>query len=727
MLSEFNNLPGIYVNKDDGNLRILETIPGGVTVVLGTAPDGPLGRLYLVTDTGAAERVFDPDSDKTGTLMRGMFEAFESGAQYVALYRVGGSPLALDFVNGYTIVTNDSSESAGTKYKLYYTNDSSGVEVIRIYDASTGAILYDNVADIDNGQFTVYGTQVNSSSTPITIGGTTAATSPTFAAIMDFTDSDYAIGSAVVVTAVASTKTFTTSSSIFKAGQVVEIAALGGTGNTGHFVVSHVTLTSSTYTVTLSSKVSYSSGVISEVAWTGFVTDADLAGTAQVKVKYVGQTTGLDLSLNELFQAYARAYWELEAAKVDMVVPTGVFFNEANVVNNEGQWKQDQAGYTQPSGSYLGKGYEFEYNGQLYFAFKDSFTSAADLTATTVPTPYELGIDGWAAAAWLEKTHSFDTAVLCSSSADVSAAADDIAYQELNFGYQLAAYLDGLSANDNEASGVIAMKSPQNFSKAAISNWLGVSPTVDAADGTIVRSGTGLLGYKHMAGSLGVAKGLFRTSNGYFSGTAVLDRNNMAIDIGKYIDVISTPLLVTSAYDGTSTGYLSPSAGVYSGVLMGLEPNQSPLNQKVKGNVRLPFPLAKKYLDSLVATNYVAFSTTPEGTVKVVDAPTAALTTSDYNRRAVCRIAWATVDAVRAVSEPYIGKMTSAVILQHLEDQINGLLRNLQAPEKGWLIAGMAQLKQTRAMSIRGEAALKLTLYTANELRRLTIYLGLQK
>ncbi len=728
MLNQFNNLPGIYVNKDDGNLRILESIPGGVTVVLGTSPDGPLGQLYFVTDTGTAERTFDPTGSKQGTLIRGLYEAQESGAKYVALLRVGGSPVALDFINGHAIISNDGSSTAGSKYKLYYTNNHSGSEVIRIYDATTGTILYDSYAKIDNGQFTVIGTQVFNSSTPITIGAdvNSWSTSPTFAALADFTQAANQYGSADNATLVNAAKKATTTSVNFKAGQIVKVTGTD-TSNNGYYLVNYVTNTNGTYEVNFSDKLTFSNGVVTIAAWTGFVGTVSTAATFQLVAKYIAPDTGVDLSLNQLFQAYARAYWLLESAKVDKVIPTGIYFDTANLVDNEGRFRADQAGFVAPSGAFLGKGYEFEQNGQLFFAFKNSFTNSADLTASELPTPYELGVDGFAAKAWLTGTKSFPTSLTCTSDADITAAANDISYSELNFGYQLAAYLDDLSTNDNEASGSVSMTVPTNFSKPAITQWLGKTPTIAAATGDIVVSGTGVLGYKFMAGSLGQKKGLFRTSTGYVDGAAILDRNQMPIDIGKYIDVIATPLVIVSAYDNTSTGTVTGAAGVYGGLTANLEPSQSPLNKKVKSHVRLAFPLAKKYLDALTATGYVTFTTATDGSVKVVDAPTAALSTSDYNRRAVCSAAWSTLDVIRAIAEPYIGAMTSSAVLQNLEDQLNSALKDLSSPQKGWLLGGQAVLRQTKAMAIKGEAALQLTLVTANELRRLTIYLALTK
>jgi len=832
MLSTFNNLPGQYVIKEDGNLRVIESVPGDVTLVIGTAPAGPTG-LYLVTDTSLAETAFDPTNAKTGTLLKGMYEALESGAQYVALYRVGSSPVAVDFINGYTVVVNEASATAGTKYQLFYTNNSqeAGVtENLIIYDAATGSIVYeltDGVVDTDTGVALVYGNTTTLAATQsITIGasGNDWASSPTLAALKDFTGktaataatygtaetgktltdatnvvtvtdgTDYHIGQLLAITSATETandgiyrvtniatndvtveeltgiangtmeqsvsnfangptdgviqpvyltqnQTVVTGGNFaaggttvtaladadkFSAGMVVNITSVAQSGNNGTYLVSHVTDEGATRTMHLSKKLSYSSGTITEADFTWAGTGTDMV--IQIVAKGIEAETGLSMTLNQKYQAYARAYWELEAAKVDMVIPMDVYLDEKNIVDNEGQYYAGQGTYVQPTGDWLGQGYEFENNGTLYYAFINARTASTDITADELPTPYELGLEGHQAAAWLDGKYSIATAIATTTKTAYDALGssdEDIAWYELNFGHQLASYLDGLSTNDNEASGVISVKSPANFSKAGIFQWLGKVPTTNAA-GAITVSGTGLLGNKWMAGSAGHIEGFFRTSNGLAGGTATLYRNDK-VDIGRYIDVVSTGLTIRTAYDGTSTGYYTPANAVYGATIMAREANVPATNKKLKSNVSLPFSLAKKHLDALVGKKYIAFGSTIDASVKVMDAPTAALATSDYNRRSTCRISSTVLDVVRTIAEPYIGGITSQPILQALEDQVNNRLKDLQSPENQYIIRGQARVRQTQAMRIQGTAVMELTLVTAGELQRLTIYLSLSK
>lgn len=729
MLNQFNNLPGVYVYKDDGNLKVIDTIPGNVAVVLGTAPDGP-GSIYLVQDTASAEALFDPGLTKEGTLIKGMFEAIESGAPFVALKRIGSSPVALDFVNGYTIIINDASASADSEYRLYYTNDFSGQEVIRVLDATTNAILYDSITGVNIGGITVLGSQVNANTADggvdITIGDGTSA-SPTFAALQDFTQATGDIGADITgVTITNATKQITTTDASVKAGMIIELTSATDAADDGFYIVEYVE-PGTPNIINLASKVTFTNGVmVVDDTWTALAAVGATDGVVTIKLRSIPAGLGLSLTNDELYAELASAYWELETAQVDMVLPQGVYLDTPNVVDNEGKLPYD-AGYAAPSsGDFLSKFYEFIHNGQVFFATKNAFSSGSDITAVALPSPYDLGIDGFAAKAWLEGTHIFEDAYICTSDADVIALEDNITYGEANFGHQLATYCNDLSTNDNEASGVVQMAPPVNYAAASISVWIGKEPTFDSAGETMIRSGSGILGYKHIAGSLGVAKGFFATGSGLVDGTPVLDRNSQAIDIGRYLDVVSNPVLLKSVYEGSSTGYIA-GAGVYGGLLMSLKPNLSTTNVKFKSNVTLPFSLARKYLDSIVAAGYVVFASAVDNSVKVVDAPTAALSTSDWKRRLTNRITGAVVEAVRAVAEPYIGKITDANIMLSLQDELNSLLKEFATPIDQYLIGGLARVKQTRDMAIRGEAAIQLQLRVPGENRRITVYVSLTK
>jgi len=715
MQNTFNSLPGIYSYKDDGNLRILETIPGNVTLIVGTAPSGPMGA-YFVRDSRTAEVVFDPKGTGKGTLLKKMYEVLSAGKeQYVVLYRLGAEPVALDFINGHTIVSSNANEDAAEAYQLYYNANENGEELIRIYDKISGEIVYDNIAGINLVGFNVYGDQLLDTAS---IGTSSAPVD--FSSLNDFTTSAN-IGSDYSITLTTASKKGTVSGApagLFKAGALVELKSVT---SAGYYTIEYVNGTE----INFGKKYSYSNGVVTEDSFTAFG-GADLEGTITLKPLYIAPKDGLSLTLNQLYTKLANIYWDLEAAKIDRLEVAGIYLNAPNVVDNEGRYAASQAGYVATSGDKLGKAYEFEYNGKLWYAFKNSFTNTTtDITADEIPSPYELGIDGLIAKAFLTKTTTLDSALIT----DDGAAADDIAYSEVNFGYQQAKFLHELSVNDNEASAGIAMVPPKYSDANTVRLWLGQMPAYDA-QGKMIRSGKGILGYKYIAGSMGVSKGFFYTVNGQVDGTKVVDRNNMFIDLGKYLDVIATPLLFANNYSGTTTGYVTNGTAIYSGLLMTLPLHESALNKTISvdnGAVAPWFSLKKLYLDQLTSLGYVTFSTDSQGNTFVVDAPTMALDTSDWKRRSVNRIAEFVIEELRAIANPFIGKINSSEMLNAIEIKFNKRLKELATGTNPILSASSATVKATREMSLRGEAVAQVQIQTSPELRKLTLYIGLMK
>lgn len=727
MQNTFSNLPGIYAYKDDGNLRILETIPGNVTLIVGTAPSGPMGA-YFVRDTKTAETTFDPDGTGKGTLLKKMYEVLSAGkGQYIVLYRLGAEPVALDFINGHTIVSSNANSDANDAYQIYYNANDNGEEVIRIFDKISGAIVYDNIAGINLAGFNVYGDKILAAES---IG--TSSVPVDFEDLKNFTTSP-AIGDKYVINLTTATNqgsVVDAPTGLFKAGALVQISDTEKSteptndGSNGYYRIEYVDGSD----IYFEGKYSYSNGAITKETFTGF-TSADLVGKIALKPLFIEAKDGLSLTLNQLYAKLANIYWDLEAAKIDRIEVADIKLNAPNVVDNEGRYAtsgEKQEGYVAPSGDFLGKAYEFEHNGKLWYAFKNSFYDiTTDKTASEIPSPYELGIDGLIARAFLSKTSKFDSALIT----DDGAATDDITYHEINFGYQLAKFLHELSMNDNEASASIEMVPPKYSDPNSVRLYLGQLPTYDAT-GKMLRSGKGILGYKFMSGSLNVGKGFFATVDGQLDSTKVLDRNNMPIDLGKYLDVIATPLLYRNNYKNTTTGYVTGGGALYSGLIMTLPMHESAINKTVasdNGSVTPWFSLKKLYLDQLTSVGYVCFSTDSNGNTFVVDAPTMALNTSDWKRRIVNRVAGYIIEELRAVASPFIGKINSAEMINAVEIKMNKRLKELAVGTEALLTFGSASVRSTRDMQLRGEAVAQVQIQTAPELRKLTMYVGLMK
>lgn len=172
----YDNLPGIWKDEQDGNLTIVPIDDSPIVLVLGTAGQGDSESLYRVTKVSETSRAFG----KSGTLVRGLYETFISGARNIRLFRIGATSATLTGVGagpGLTIETISKDDSAGTDYTLFFD---ASTERLRVYRASDDELVYDTnpsypLQRVDLGEVTVTGSTTGSTidigtlSTPVTM------------------------------------------------------------------------------------------------------------------------------------------------------------------------------------------------------------------------------------------------------------------------------------------------------------------------------------------------------------------------------------------------------------------------------------------------------------------------------------------------------------------------------------------------------------------------------
>jgi len=162
----FENLPGIFPNKIDGNLLITATNENPIVIVLGTSPRGT-NDVYTVGSVSEAAQEFGRND---GTLVRGMYEAVAGGAANLKLYRIGATFATLELIGGgITMSTVSQDAEAGDAYNIFW-EDSTGR--LRVWRDSDDLLIYDNnpaypTAAIDENEVSVSGAQVG---TPGDIG-----------------------------------------------------------------------------------------------------------------------------------------------------------------------------------------------------------------------------------------------------------------------------------------------------------------------------------------------------------------------------------------------------------------------------------------------------------------------------------------------------------------------------------------------------------------------------
>lgn len=152
----FENLPGIFNTKLDGNLTIPNTNDAPIVVVLGTSAQGDAEELFTVVRVSDAAAEFG----KEGTLVRGMYEANATGASNLRLFRIGAQEAKLvDLAGGNAIIeTLAKDASAGGLYKIHYLTSTSRLKVFRVSDDllvfDSGAVG-DPTTKIDLGEVVV--------------------------------------------------------------------------------------------------------------------------------------------------------------------------------------------------------------------------------------------------------------------------------------------------------------------------------------------------------------------------------------------------------------------------------------------------------------------------------------------------------------------------------------------------------------------------------------------
>jgi hypothetical protein len=136
----FDNLPGIFGEKNDGNLAILPVNNNPKVCIIGTSAQGDSEEFYSVDKISDATAAFG----KSGTLIRGMYEASIGGAENLRLMRIGATAAILTSIGesgGLTITTVAKDDTAGTSYSLFFD---ASLKRLRVWEVSSGTLVYDN-------------------------------------------------------------------------------------------------------------------------------------------------------------------------------------------------------------------------------------------------------------------------------------------------------------------------------------------------------------------------------------------------------------------------------------------------------------------------------------------------------------------------------------------------------------------------------------------------------
>lgn len=189
----FENLPGIFDFKIDGNLGQLPVNNNPRVLVIGTAESGVSMTPFAISTMANASKTFG----KLGTLTRGIFEAAASGALNILAFRIGATPAVLASIGtGGRIETVEADNEAGDDYKIFYDDTAKRIQLYRALDS---ALVYDNSpADPDSkvdlgevafsGSFSGTAGDIGTSLVPITLTLANAVSGAVFTAGTDGTN-----------------------------------------------------------------------------------------------------------------------------------------------------------------------------------------------------------------------------------------------------------------------------------------------------------------------------------------------------------------------------------------------------------------------------------------------------------------------------------------------------------------------------------------------------------
>lgn len=158
----YTYLPGVFSEKQDGGLAILESNLAPKAVVIGTSDKGPSEQLWVVGRAQEAAVTFGT----SGTLIRGMYETKEAGAENLLTFRTGATAAVLEGIGvdavtgGITLTTGTKDDSAETDYSLIWDNTT---HVLQVYNVASGSVIFERDFDsplptVDLGEITISGT-----------------------------------------------------------------------------------------------------------------------------------------------------------------------------------------------------------------------------------------------------------------------------------------------------------------------------------------------------------------------------------------------------------------------------------------------------------------------------------------------------------------------------------------------------------------------------------------
>jgi len=205
-------------------------------------------------------------------------------------------------------------------------------------------------------------------------------------------------------------------------------------------------------------------------------------------------------------------------------------------------------------------------------------------------------------------------------------------------------------------------------------------------------------------------------------GAEIKDGEGERLDIGQFISVVAGPDIIVG---NTRLGTIATTGvAALEGMVSQLRVQSAPTNKVIPNALGLRFEYSASQLNRLTQARFITFKIKGNnGAVAVVDAMTAAHAGSDYQRRSTSRIVKTAVDAIKEVSDPFLGEPNDTQNRNALAAAISKRLDKMKEDKQ--LLGFDFQIVATSQMELMGEAQIELGLQAPNELRRLTTIVSL--
>lgn len=262
-----------------------------------------------------------------------------------------------------------------------------------------------------------------------------------------------------------------------------------------------------------------------------------------------------------------------------------------------------------------------------------------------------------------------------------------------NFAYQLALACAVMSHYNSVTMGLISTTSPTSTNLKAIEDHV---RKLEAIDNTFY----------------------MRDVNNQI----ITDGEGNQIDLGQFISIVAGPETV---FLSTRLGYVAnntPAAIVAT--IAGLDIKSAPTNKRIESADNIRFEFSSSQLNRLVNARYLTLRRKPDGSIRIVDAMTAAAPDSDYTRVATARVVKEAANQTRQVADPFIGEPNDVANRNALAAALDKRLGKLV--EAGVIQTYRFDIIASAQMELMGEAQIELSVKAPNELRQITTIVGLQ-